>query len=73
MEGEPLARVMEEQGTRRHAARGGEQGHSSRMAATHGHASCVGAFPRTAGERWSGHGGKPIWAVSGANWTLGLK
>jgi len=27
---------MEEQGTRRRAARGGEQGRSSRMAATHG-------------------------------------
>ena len=31
------------------------------------------AIPRTAGGRRSGHGGKPIWAVSGANWTLGLK
>ena len=34
--GKPLARVMEEQGIRRRAARGGEQGRSSRMAATHG-------------------------------------
>ena len=36
VEEEPLARVMEEQGTRRRAARGGEQGRSSHMAATHG-------------------------------------
>ena len=71
--GERLARVMEEQSTRRRAARGGEQGRSSGMAATHGHASFTEAYSRTGGGQQRGHGGRCYWAISGLIKTLGPK
>ena len=71
--GERLARVMEEQSTRRRAARGGEQGRSSGMAATHGHVSFTEAYSRTGGGQQRGHGGRCYWAISGLIKTLGPK
>ena len=71
VEGEPLASTRESAGALVHAA--WRWNAARAWPPRTGHASSVGAFPRTPGDQWIEHGGAQVWASYGPIWFLGAK
>ena len=71
VEGEPLASTRESTGALVHAA--WRWNTARAWPPRTGHASSVGAFPRTPGEQRIEHGGAQVWASYGPIWFVGPK